>query len=127
MVRVARPRLARCSCTSGLETGTDFAEEFEVSRSGGDGVVSCEDGGGEELLNDGGGHFGVKNEDIDKCEIFCFFFGCWRDITTISSFISFVGLSFLDRLDFDLAREFTSTAGVQKIFAFENMYGLMGH
>lgn len=109
---------------SGLAIGTDFAEDGGVLRSGGEGVVSCDDGGREARLKDGVEGLAAKNEDIDKSVLFCFFCGCCGGITTISSVICFLKL-LLDSLDLDLSWEVTSAVRVQKIFVSENMYELM--
>lgn len=124
MVRVARPRLARCICVSGLAIGIDFAEDGGVLRTGGEGVVGCDDGGREARLKDGVECLGVKNEDIDKSVLFCFFCGGCGGITSISSVICFWKF-LLDSLDLDLSWEVTSGVRVQKIFVCENMYEMM--
>jgi len=109
---------------SGLVIDLDFAEDGGVLRNGGEGVVSCDDGGREARLKGGVEGLGVKNEEIDKSVLFCFFCGCCGGITTISSVICFLKL-LLDGLDLDLFWEVTSALRVQKIFVCENMFEMM--
>ena len=91
MVRVARPRLARCSCVSGFVMDIDFVVDLGVVLRGEDDVVRRDDGEGG-LSKGEVRRFGEKKEDIDGCEILCLLFG-WCGSTTTSSSISCFGSS----------------------------------